>query len=31
LLLMLGAILVSTWAHAGEEIGWRGYASSPGR
>jgi len=26
LLLMLGAILVSTWAQAGEEIGWRGYA-----
>lgn len=24
--LMLGAILVSTWAQAGEEIGWRGYA-----
>lgn len=26
LLLMLGAILVSTWVQAGEEIGWRGYA-----
>jgi membrane protease YdiL (CAAX protease family) len=26
LLLMLGALLVSTWAQAGEEIGWRGYA-----
>jgi membrane protease YdiL (CAAX protease family) len=25
-LLMLGAILVSTWVQAGEEIGWRGYA-----
>jgi hypothetical protein len=25
-LLMLGAILVSTWAQAGEEVGWRGYA-----
>ncbi len=24
-LLMLGAILVSTWAQAGEEVGWRGY------
>lgn len=24
--LMLGAILVSTWAQAGEEVGWRGYA-----
>lgn len=24
--LMLGAILVSTWVQAGEEIGWRGYA-----
>ena len=24
--LMLGAILLSTWAQAGEEIGWRGYA-----
>jgi membrane protease YdiL (CAAX protease family) len=24
--LMFGAILVSTWAQAGEEIGWRGYA-----
>ena len=23
---MAGAILVSTWAQAGEEIGWRGYA-----
>jgi uncharacterized protein len=23
---MLGAIAVSTWAQAGEEIGWRGYA-----
>ena len=23
---MVGAILVSTWAQAGEEIGWRGYA-----
>ena len=26
LLLMLGAILVSTWVQAGEEVGWRGYA-----
>lgn len=26
LILMLGAILVSTWVQAGEEIGWRGYA-----
>ena len=25
-LLMLGAILVSTWVQAGEEVGWRGYA-----
>ncbi len=24
--LMLGAILVSTWTQAGEELGWRGYA-----
>ena len=24
--LMLGAILVSTWFQAGEELGWRGYA-----
>ena len=24
--LMLGAILVSIWAQAGEEVGWRGYA-----
>jgi membrane protease YdiL (CAAX protease family) len=24
--LMLGAILLSTWAQAGEEIGWRGFA-----
>jgi uncharacterized protein len=24
--LMLGAILVSTWTQAGEEVGWRGYA-----
>jgi membrane protease YdiL (CAAX protease family) len=24
--LMLGGILVSTWAQAGEEVGWRGYA-----
>lgn len=24
--LMLGAILVSTWGQAGEEVGWRGYA-----
>ncbi|MBK5257327.1 MAG: CPBP family intramembrane metalloprotease [Vicinamibacteria bacterium] len=23
---MLGAILVSTWAQTGEELGWRGYA-----
>jgi len=23
---MLGAILVSTWAQAGEEVGWRGFA-----
>ena len=23
---MLGAILLSTWAQAGEEVGWRGYA-----
>lgn len=26
ILVMLGAILVSTWAQAGEEVGWRGYA-----
>ncbi|MFM8534188.1 MAG: CPBP family intramembrane glutamic endopeptidase [Acidimicrobiia bacterium] len=26
LVLMLGAILFSTWVQAGEEIGWRGYA-----
>lgn len=26
LLLMAGAILVSTWVQAGEEVGWRGYA-----
>ena len=26
LALMLGAILVSTWVQAGEELGWRGYA-----
>ncbi len=26
LLIMLGALLVSTWVQAGEEIGWRGYA-----
>ena len=26
LLLMAGAILVSTWVQAGEELGWRGYA-----
>ena len=26
LVLMLGALLVSTWVQAGEEIGWRGYA-----
>jgi membrane protease YdiL (CAAX protease family) len=26
LALMAGAILVSTWAQAGEEVGWRGYA-----
>jgi membrane protease YdiL (CAAX protease family) len=25
-LLMFGAILVSVWAQAGEELGWRGYA-----
>lgn len=25
-LLMLGAILISTWVQAGEEIGWRGFA-----
>lgn len=25
-LLMIGAILVSTWVQAGEEVGWRGYA-----
>lgn len=25
-LVMAGAIIVSTWAQAGEEIGWRGYA-----
>ena len=24
--LMLGAILMSTWVQAGEEVGWRGYA-----
>jgi membrane protease YdiL (CAAX protease family) len=24
--LMMGAIVVSTWVQAGEEIGWRGYA-----
>jgi membrane protease YdiL (CAAX protease family) len=24
--LMVGAILISTWVQAGEEIGWRGYA-----
>ena len=24
--LMLGAILLSTWTQAGEEVGWRGYA-----
>lgn len=24
--LMMAAIVVSTWVHAGEEIGWRGYA-----
>ena len=24
--LMIGAILVSTWVQAGEEVGWRGYA-----
>lgn len=24
--LLLGAILVSTWVQAGEEVGWRGYA-----
>jgi membrane protease YdiL (CAAX protease family) len=24
--LMLGGIMVSTWAQAGEELGWRGYA-----
>lgn len=24
--LMLGAILLSTWVQAGEEVGWRGYA-----
>jgi len=26
LVLMLGAMLVSTWVQAGEEVGWRGYA-----
>jgi uncharacterized protein len=26
LIVMLGAILVSTWVQAGEEVGWRGYA-----
>jgi membrane protease YdiL (CAAX protease family) len=26
LVVMAGAILVSTWAQAGEEVGWRGYA-----
>ena len=26
LLLMFGAILISTWVQAGEEVGWRGYA-----
>jgi membrane protease YdiL (CAAX protease family) len=26
LLWIIGAILVSTWAQAGEELGWRGYA-----
>ncbi len=26
LALLLGAILVSTWTQAGEEVGWRGYA-----
>jgi membrane protease YdiL (CAAX protease family) len=26
LLVMLGAILISTWVQAGEEVGWRGYA-----
>ena len=26
IVLMLGAIVVSTWVQAGEEIGWRGYA-----
>lgn len=26
LVLMLAAMLISTWAQAGEEIGWRGYA-----
>ena len=25
-ILMVGAILISTWAQAGEELGWRGYA-----
>lgn len=25
-LLMLGAIVLSTWVQAGEEVGWRGYA-----
>lgn len=25
-IVMLGAILVSTWVQAGEELGWRGYA-----
>jgi membrane protease YdiL (CAAX protease family) len=25
-ILMAGAILVSTWSQAGEEVGWRGYA-----
>lgn len=24
--LMLGALLISTWVQAGEEVGWRGYA-----
>lgn len=24
--LMLGAIMISTWVQAGEEVGWRGYA-----
>jgi membrane protease YdiL (CAAX protease family) len=26
LVVMLGALLVSTWVQAGEEVGWRGYA-----